>query len=602
MARNRTSFSRRYARLLHTYVQSPDEKYLAEIEHLGQEMVLSGIPPEDVGEMHDLAIAELIEAKIMGAGHIRAVSLPLMQLLMAYGVAFRALQEKKETEARLHLASRAIANTAEGIIITDDQGIIVDVNNAFERLTGYTKAEAVGNSPSMLHSGKQDADFYIQMWNKLTETGQWKGQIWNKRKNGEVYPEYLSITAIHDDTGKISNYIGVFSDITEQLSLEQQFLQAQKMEAIGTMVGGIAHDFNNILAGMTGYLYLAKQQMQVQPDVTQMLGRVEALSRRAADMIQQLLTFARKGMVNMKAFPLTPFIKEALQFLHAAVPENILMHEDICNEPLQIIGDTTQLHQLLMNLVNNARDALEGVDEEPTISIRLAPFYADDAFLESHADVEARAYAHLSVEDNGCGIPADQLEHIFEPFFTTKEVGKGTGLGLSMIYGAVKTHHGIIDVDSKPGEGSVFHLYVPLLAQDEDVADSEQEAESSEGHGELILLADDEQVVRDTMVEILQSLGYKVLSARDGREAMALFNDHQQDFALAILDVVMPHCGGVSLARQIRAGDPDFPIIFLTGYAKEHVLDHEKALANINTLTKPVNFDLLSQQIRQMLA
>jgi len=601
MTLKKASFSRRYARLLHAYVQSPDEKYLADIEHLGQEMVLSGIPPEEVGEMHDLAIAELIEAKIMGAGHIRAVSLPLMQLLMAYGVAFRALQEKKETEARLHLVSRAIANTAEGIIITDAQGMIVDVNSAFERLTGYTRAEAVGNSPKMLHSGKQDADFYSHMWHKLTATGQWKGQIWNRRKNGEIYPEYLSITAIHDDAGQVSNYIGVFSDITEQLSLEQQLLQAQKMEAIGTLVGGIAHDFNNILAGMTGYLFLAKQQLQVQPDVTQMLDHVEALSYRAADMIQQLLTFARKGMVNMKAFPLTPFIKETLKFLHSTVPENILMREDICSEALQITGDTTQVHQLLMNLVNNARDALDGVDEEPVISIRLAPFYADDAFLETHADAEARAYAHLSIGDNGCGIPANQMQHVFEPFFTTKEVGQGTGLGLSMVYGAVKTHHGIIDVNSKEGAGSVFHLYFPLLDQDADTTDSAQDLKASEGHGELVLLADDEPVVLNTMAEILESLGYQVVSAQDGREAMTLFHDHQQDIALAILDVVMPHCGGVALARHIRAVHPDFPIIFLTGYAKEHTLHDEQALANIETLTKPVNFDLLSQRMRQML-
>jgi len=317
-------------------------------------------------------------------------------------------------------------------------------------------------------------------------------------------------------------------------------------------------------------------------------------------MIQHLLVFARKGVVSIKEMPLVPCIKETLKLLHASVPDNIAFYQDICNEDLQIKGDATLLHQVLANFVNNARDAVENV-VEPSINIRLASFQTDEAFIENHPDVKAGAYAHLSVEDNGIGIPQKQLEHLFEPFFTTKEQGKGTGLGLAMVYGALKTHHGFVEVDSIKGKGSTFHVYIPLLKKAALAAEPAQATDASLGRGELILLADDELVVREVMAEILESMGYRVLQSNDGLEAMELFTAHQQDIALALVDVVMPHCGGMALAKQIRAVNPDVPVIFLTGYDKEYVLHGEAPMPNSETFIKPVNFYRLSQRIRQML-
>jgi len=243
---------------------------------------------------------------------------------------------------------------------------------------------------------------------------------------------------------------------------QEKNIEARKMEALGTLVGGIAHDFNNMLAGMTGNLYLAKQKLRNNPEAVRNLDNIEKLSRRAADMIQQLLAFARKGMVNMKETPLAPFVKETIKFLRASVPENIHLHQYICNDALPVRADATQIHQVLMNLVNNACDATEGVDE-PRIFIRLQAFETDDAFMKRHACFKPGRYAYLSVRDNGCGIPEARIKTVFEPFFTTKAVGKGTGLGLSMVFGAIKTHHGFVDVESIEGEGSTFHIYIPLL-------------------------------------------------------------------------------------------------------------------------------------------
>jgi len=590
-----------YTALLRDYVQSLDEKHLANIENLGQEMVLLDWPPEEIGEIHDYALNELLKGNSgLDAKLIRAISLPLMQLLVAYGVAFRSLLEKNKAESSLHLASRAIAETLEGIIITNAKGAIVDTNKAFEDVTGYSKAEALGQNPSMLHSGKQDPLFYQDMWQAIKTSGRWQGEIWNKRKNGEIYPEHLSITAIHDDNGNVSNYIGIFSDISEQLSLQKQLLQAQKMEAVGTLVGGIAHDFNNMLAAISGNVYLVKKKVQDQPKVLNKLHTIEQLSMRSADMIKQLLTFSRQGIVDMKNIPFTLFIKETLNFLSVSVPENIALHQDICSENLLIKGDATQVHQILMNLMNNAVDAVEDVDK-PCLTIKLGTFDVDEQMIKTYPDCNAGAYARLSVADNGYGIAQHNINNIFDPFFTTKGMSKGTGLGLAMVIGAIQTHHGFIDVQSTQGQGTIFQIYIPLINEQTTQTTMQTEPQSIEGQGEYILLVDDDSAVRKVMSELLESLGYKVVQAEDGIKAMEVFQAHQQDIALALLDMVMPNCGGMPLAKKIRVINHKLPVIFLTGYDKERVFHDGERLENSEVMTKPADIDALSHSIDAMI-
>jgi len=298
--------------------------------------------------------------------------------------------------------------------------------------------------------------------------------------------------------------------MSEQAQLEDQLRQSQKMEAIGTLVGGIAHDFNNMLAGITGNLYLAKKMTTDNPKLTNKLENIESLSFRAADMIKQLLTFSRQDAVRMQAMDITSRVYEALNFLRSTIPENILIHEDICDDEMLINGDEAQLHQVLMNLVNNARDALEGL-ETPSMTIQLSRFVSDHNFMQKHDCSKIDNYVHISIADNGMGIPDKHLEHLFEPFFSTKEEGKGTGLGLSMVFGAIETHKGLIEVESKEGEGTTFHIYIPLIESHE-VGVAQPEAKSTASKdlaGELILLVDDELQVRETSAEVLESMGYK---------------------------------------------------------------------------------------------
>ena len=595
-------FSNRYTALLAEYADSLEEAPLASIEVLGQEMVLSKMPPEEIGEMHDRAIAKLITATDIDAEKIRTASLPLMQLLMSYGVAFRAMLARKEAEEALHLASKAIENTVDSIIITNADQRIVSVNRSFERMTGYSKKEAIGKTPKMLSSGRQDQAFYKQMWESINSEGAWQGKLWNRRRNGDEYPTQLSITAIENDEGVVTNYVGVSSDISEQLSLEQQFQQAQKMEAIGTLVGGIAHDFNNILAGITGNMYLAKRRLAKgsTSEAIDKISSVEDLSMRAAAMISQLLTFARKGIVQMGELSMNSFVKESLKLAQVTIPENIQVIYDITTEDVFIEGDITQLQQLLLNLLNNARDAVEDAPD-PRIELRLSRFIADEDFIKQHIDLKGKAFAHLQVSDNGYGISKEHLDQVFDPFFTTKAVGIGTGLGLSMVYGAVQSHAGSVEVESKQGEGTTFHIYLPLIEKLNEEVKGAIAIESAEADGETILLADDETHVRETTAEVLESFGYKVLQAQDGLEAIDLLKIHQGEISLAILDVVMPHLGGLALSKRIREMDSNLPLIFVTGYDKGHVLGTGSPMPHSEILTKPVNFDALSHSIRKLL-
>jgi len=511
------------------------------------------------------------------------------------------LYEIDVRESSLKKQNYAMEQLGESLIITDQHGVIEYVNSSFIETTGYSFEEAVGSSTKLINSGTQPKDFYVNMWKTILAGNAWEGRLINRKKDGTLYPTMMSVAPVYYE-GKLTNFIAIQQDMSEQTQLEDQLRQAQKMEAIGTLVGGIAHDFNNMLAGITGNLYLAKKMATDNPKLTKKLENIESLSFRAADMIKQLLTFSRQDAVRMQAMDITSRVYEALNFLRSTIPENIIIHEDICDDEMLINGDETQLHQVLMNLVNNARDALEGL-ETPSITIQLSRFVSDHAFMQKHDCSKIDNYVHISIADNGMGISDEHLEHLFEPFFTTKEEGKGTGLGLSMVFGAIETHKGLIEVESKEGEGTTFHIYIPLIESHEvDVAQPEAKSTSSKDMaGALILLVDDELQVRETTAEVLESMGYKVLQAEDGIAATDVFKQHQHTCCLVILDMVMPHCGGVEAATNIRKINPNVPIIFVSGYDREKVLK-DNQLANSQVLGKPIELNQLKSIIRHMLS
>jgi len=516
----------------------------------------------------------------------------------------RALQQ---AEAQVQRLTQTIEQAGESILITDRDGMIEYINPAFSKLTGYSREEIIGQTPGMLKSGNQDAALYETMWKTVTAGKLWHGKVINRKKDGSLYPAMLTISPIYDrsgdtagdttsDTTSDATSYSHFVAIQTDLSDFEQAEQARRMASIATLVGGIAHEFNNMLAGITGNVFMLRLRTRNIPDVAQQLDHIESISFRAADMIEQLLTFARKDVASMQPLAFNAFITETLKSLSLSLHENISMHEDICLQPLLVNGDGAKLYQVLLHLIHNARDALEGV-EAPCITVGLESWLADAAFIEKHPYVKVGAYAHLSVTDNGSGIPAHQKEKLFEPFFTTREVGKGIGLGLSMVFGAVKTHGGFVEVDSAEGAGSTFHLYLPLLEVEEQAVVSTPQ-HVAEGHGETILLVDDERQIIETGKEVLELLGYQVLTAANGQQAVEIFQARSDEIDLCILDVVMPGISGTEAAQRMRRINPQVKIIFSTGYDKRLLtgMEHEVVLS------KPFPIEEMSQLIHRQLA
>jgi len=508
----------------------------------------------------------------------------------------RLISRQQESDREIRALSAAVSQSSDAILIFDADGTMTYANDTFEHLTGYLAGEIIGSNPTLTHN--RAWPFTHALWRKITSENMFESKIVERRKDGSFFPAMMTVSPILGTDGCIERHLVSIKDMTEYETLLAEFNQAQKMEAVGTLVAGIAHDFNNTLAAISGNLYLAKNCASAMPDVVRKITAVEGLCSHAASMIQQLLTFARKSMTDMKAVRISSFIKEVVKIQQVSIPENIIFECDIGTDDLYIRGDISLLQQVIMNLLNNARDAVQDA-VNPCVSIRLEPCEVGSKPFHQHTDLAAGNYACITIADNGSGIDKHVMEHIFEPFFTTKAVDKGTGLGLAMAYGAIQSHGGVIQVDSRIGKGAVFRIYLPLIKPPHHQPDQQKSLQQiAKGHGETILLADDNYAIIKAGIAVLESLGYKVLTAMDGEEAVEVYRSHRDVIALAILDVVMPKQGGVEAAQSICSFHPDAKIIFSTGYDRENLLHQSEQLDETRILKKPFTVQDLSHMIR----
>ena len=511
----------------------------------------------------------------------------------------RDITARKRAEESHAMLATAVEQAVENIVITDLQGTIQYVNPAFEKTSGYTCGEALGQNPRILKSGKQDAGFYRKMWEVLKRGEIWNGHFINKRKDGSLYEEEATISPIRDADGKIINYVAVKRDVTHELQLEAQYRQSQKMEAFGQLAGGVAHDFNNILAVIQLQAGLLKSEQSLSGEHLDFAREIEKSAQRGADLTRQLLLFSRKQTLQPKNLDLKGLVENIAKMLRRTLGEDFELQMKFAQEPLRIHADPGMVDQILLNLTVNARDAMP---EGGQIIIETSAVEFDEVTAMQTAQARPGMFVCLSVSDTGCGIPPEILPQIFEPFFTTKDVGKGTGLGLATVFGIVQQHNGWIHVYSEVNRGTTFRVYLPRQTKTSDTEFLWSPPASIHGGKETILLVEDEFPVRSATCIALTRLGYRVLEASQGDEALAIWQQHRDEIRLLLTDLVMPGgMNGKELAAQLLQENPKLEVIYTSGYSadvagKDLVLEE-----GVNFLAKPFETHKLAQTIRKSL-
>ncbi len=475
----------------------------------------------------------------------------------------------KESEEKLR---RITASAQDAIIMMDDHGNVSFFNEAAERIFGYLHQEILGKA---LHSVLVGPDFAARFHSahakfKKTGAGAFIDNIVELtavRKDGTVFPIELSLSAV-EIQGKW-HAIGMIRDITErkrieaaQQEMQKKLRQAQKMESIGTLAGGIAHDFNNILSAIIGYTELAKDDAESGSRMENHLEEVLAAGGRAKQLVRQILTFARQTDEDAKPIQVSPIAREVIKFLRSSIPATIEIRSRIQSDAL-VLASATQVHQVLMNLCTNAAHAME--KEGGVLSVDIRDFVVRDTAEIPGIDLNPGTYMQIRVSDTGTGIPPEIIDAIFEPYFTTKEVGKGTGMGLALVHGIVESRGGKIAVDSKPGGGARFSIYLPIIEKQS--PGRVVGAGMLPGGTEHILLIDDEAPIVKIGARILEKLGYNVTTRTSSLEALALFEKKARDFDLVITDMTMPNMTGDKLAQELMRIRPEIPVILCTGYS-----------------------------------
>jgi two-component system, cell cycle sensor histidine kinase and response regulator CckA len=510
----------------------------------------------------------------------------------------RDITERKHAEAKNKRLMAAIEQAGEAVVVTDTQGNIQFVNPAFERTTGYSREDVIGQNPRILKSGKQDELFYRNLWDTISGGKTWTGRIVNKRKDGTLNTEETTISPVRDVSDGIVNYVAVQRDITEDIRLAAQFQQAQKMEAVGLLAGGVAHDYNNMLTVIIGYTELGLNKVDPTQPMHSYLTEILKAAQRSTDITRQLLAFARKQTFTPVVLDLNQNVESMLKMLRRLIGEDIdlawLPERDLW--PVKM--DSVQIDQILANLCVNARDAIAGVGK---ITIETGKAIFDNFYCAGHAGFSAGEYVLLAISDNGCGMEKEILDHIFEPFFTSKGVGQGTGLGLSTVYGIVKQNNGFINVYSEPGHGTTVKIYLSRHMDQTAATPQEEEAEFPRSLGEAVLLVEDEPAILKMGKMMLEKLGYRVLAAGTPGEAIGLAEKHSNEIQLLITDVVMPGMNGRDLAEQLQSLYPNMRKLFMSGFTAD-VIAHRGVLDNdVNFIQKPFSIKDLAVKVREAL-
>ncbi len=492
----------------------------------------------------------------------------------------RDISERRKAGDRLRLMSTVVEQSPASVVMTNSAGIILYVNHMFETVTGYSYDEAFGHKPSILASGLTPRHVYDELWATITAGREWRGELCNRTKAGDLYWEEAFITQVRGSDGEIF-YVAVKLDITAKKQTETILLRSQKMEAIGTLAGGIAHDFNNILTSILGFNHLILGDIRNPDAVTKHVHQIHLAGSRAKDLVRQILTFSRQMPTQKTATDLCPVVNEVYQLVRTAAPANIKVKLELPPGKALVLATAIQLHQVLMNLCLNAIDAIGG--ESGIISVVLER--RDGGFV-------------LAVTDSGCGIPAHIQPRIFDPFFTTKGTGMGSGLGLSVVHGIVEDLDGTILVESPVEGGARFVVRLPevVAATEESRVAESQPSLHLPPHSRHILVVDDDPAIVDLLRHFFERMGHRVSATTVSTEALGWVRKGEK-FDIVITDQMMPEVTGIELARTVAESMPDAKVLLCSG--RDDNVDYDEiAEAQIDGfILKPFNLIELADTV-----
>lgn len=520
--------------------------------------------------------------------------------------AIRYALERKKAEEKLR-ASEAFTNdilrsVEEGLVVIDHDYRIISANRAYCEQNKMPLEDIIGRHCYEIshHSDKPCFEAgEICAFQHIFATGESCTELHTHydKEGNTVYVEVKSYP-MEDQDGSVISVLELTNDITERKKLEDQLLQAQKMEAVGQLAGGIAHDFNNILSAIIGYGYVTLMKMAKDDPLRHNIEQMLEASDRAALLTKSILAFSRKQILDRRPVDLNEIIRKVEKFLNMIIDEDIRIAITLSRSEINVLADSGQVEQVLMNLATNARDAMP---KGGLLTIETSMRELDNGFIKQHGYGTEDKYAVISVSDTGMGMDEKTRKRIFEPFFITKEVGKGTGMGLAMAYGIIKQHDGYINVYSEPGKGTTFSIYLPVIASGVSEEKKAPEAELPERGGETILFAEDDKQLREFTMSFIQEFGYDVIVADDGEDAVKKFMENKDKVQLLLFDLIMPKKSGKEAYDEIRAIKPDIRIIFMSGYAPE-IIRHKGLIEDgMTVISKPVSPVDLLKKVRNVL-
>ncbi len=518
------------------------------------------------------------------------------------------LIERQQAEQKIHEQAALLDIATDAIVVRNLSDKILFWNRGAECLYGWSTEEALGKNANKLLYKKIPPQL-AEIFNTVVEKGEWQGELHQVTKDGLDIIVQGRWTLVRDEAGNPKSILVVNTNITEKKQLEAQFLRAQRLESLGTLASGIAHDLNNILTPILTSSQLlvlklsnidAKNQQlvlklsNIDAKNQQLLKIIESNSKRGADLVKQILTFARGSEGKRLPVQIEHLLSEIQHITQSTFPKSIIININLPTTKLwTVLADSTQMHQVLMNLCVNARDAMP---IGGTLSLTAENVVIDDTYAKMHFDAQVGQYVAIAISDTGVGIPPHVLDRIFEPFFTTKEQGKGTGLGLSTVIGIVKNHGGFVKVSSKMGTGTQFQVYLP--AGFHNTSQQAETLESHNGKGETILVVDDESAILEIIKTSLEEYNYRILTASNGIEAIALYSQHQNEISVVLLDMMMPSMDGLTTIRVLQQMNPQVKIIVMSGVAVRGQLAEVHGI-NI-FLNKPYTINELLQAIEQV--